>query len=205
MTLDTTSTVGCGTDNSVGTTSAAAPAAAGVIALALETNPHLSWRDIQHIIVETSRPLGDESQWTRLASGRSYSERLGFGILDAYAVVTTAYNWKYVEHQTYLQTQAYQYKGGRMDERGRFSGGVRLSKEGVSQDMPVTQDMTGALSFDKIEHVQVRVWVDHEKRGDISVSLTSPRGIVSKLGVYRPQDKAKTGLQGWTFMSLKHW
>ena len=36
-------------------TSAAAPEAAGVIALALEANPSLTWRDIQHLLVLTSK------------------------------------------------------------------------------------------------------------------------------------------------------
>ena len=34
-------------------TSAAAPEAAGVFALALEANPNLSWRDLQHLTVLT--------------------------------------------------------------------------------------------------------------------------------------------------------
>ena len=37
-------------------TSAAAPVAAGVVALILEANSKLTWRDVQHIIVETSVP-----------------------------------------------------------------------------------------------------------------------------------------------------
>ncbi len=42
-------------------TSGAAPIAAGVIALMLEANPHLSWRDVQEILVRSARqndPLG---------------------------------------------------------------------------------------------------------------------------------------------------
>lgn len=35
-------------------TSAAAPEAAGVFALALEANPQLTWRDLQHLTVLTS-------------------------------------------------------------------------------------------------------------------------------------------------------
>lgn len=42
------------TDSHTGT-SASAPMAAAIIALALEANPLLSWRDVQHIIVKTSR------------------------------------------------------------------------------------------------------------------------------------------------------
>lgn len=43
------------TDKHTGT-SAAAPLAAGIIALTLEANPNLTWRDIMFMIVLTSRP-----------------------------------------------------------------------------------------------------------------------------------------------------
>ena len=36
-------------------TSASAPIAAGVCALALEANPHLTWRDMQYLVVMSSR------------------------------------------------------------------------------------------------------------------------------------------------------
>lgn len=37
-------------------TSASAPLAAGICALALEANADLTWRDMQHLVVFTSRP-----------------------------------------------------------------------------------------------------------------------------------------------------
>ncbi|XP_036011582.1 proprotein convertase subtilisin/kexin type 4 isoform X9 [Mus musculus] len=43
------------TDKHTGT-SASAPLAAGMIALALEANPLLTWRDLQHLVVRASRP-----------------------------------------------------------------------------------------------------------------------------------------------------
>ena len=36
-------------------TSASAPMAAAIIALTLEANPSLTWRDVQHIMIRTSR------------------------------------------------------------------------------------------------------------------------------------------------------
>ena len=46
-------------------TSASAPLASGLCALALEANPELSWRDMQHIVVMTSNPepLMKEAGW----------------------------------------------------------------------------------------------------------------------------------------------
>lgn len=37
-------------------TSASAPLAAGICALALHANKNLTWRDMQHIVVRTARP-----------------------------------------------------------------------------------------------------------------------------------------------------
>merc|ERR1712158_292701 len=53
-------------------TSASAPIAAGVCALALEANPSLTWRDMQYLVVMTSRsdPLRGESGWARNGAGR---------------------------------------------------------------------------------------------------------------------------------------
>jgi len=46
-------------------TSASAPLAAGIAALTLEANRNLSWRDLQHMVVITSRsePLEREEGW----------------------------------------------------------------------------------------------------------------------------------------------
>ncbi|KAG1656190.1 Proprotein convertase subtilisin/kexin type 5 [Nymphon striatum] len=46
-------------------TSASAPMAAGMCALALEANPNLTWRDMQHIVIITSRhePLSRVAGW----------------------------------------------------------------------------------------------------------------------------------------------
>ena len=38
--------------------SASSPMAAGITALALEANPDLTWRDMQHIVVRTAIPRG---------------------------------------------------------------------------------------------------------------------------------------------------
>lgn len=52
-------------------TSAAAPLAAGIIALALEANPKLTWRDLQYLTMLSARPepLLDD-YWAINAMGR---------------------------------------------------------------------------------------------------------------------------------------
>jgi len=53
-------------------TSASAPLAAGICALALESNRELTWRDMQHIVVRTARPANlKSSDWKVNGVGRN--------------------------------------------------------------------------------------------------------------------------------------
>ncbi|GLH05557.1 Furin-like protease 2, partial [Gryllus bimaculatus] len=76
-------------------TSASAPLAAGIIALALEVNPELTWRDVQHLVVWTSEyaPLSDNEGWRRTAAGFWVNTRFGFGLMNAASLVAHAANW----------------------------------------------------------------------------------------------------------------
>uniref|UniRef100_A0A5F9C7N2 furin n=1 Tax=Oryctolagus cuniculus TaxID=9986 RepID=A0A5F9C7N2_RABIT len=52
-------------------TSASAPLAAGIIALTLEANKNLTWRDMQHLVVQTSKPAHlNANDWTTNGVGR---------------------------------------------------------------------------------------------------------------------------------------
>lgn len=75
-------------------TSASAPMAAAIIALTLEANPDLTWRDVQHIIIRTSKPLNlKANDWRENAMGRMVSHSYGYGLMDAGAMVTLAKKW----------------------------------------------------------------------------------------------------------------
>lgn len=65
------------TDKHTGT-SASAPLAAGMIALALEANPLLTWRDLQHLVVRASRPAQLQAEdWRINGVGRQAPSCLG--------------------------------------------------------------------------------------------------------------------------------
>ena len=87
----------------------------------------------------------------------------------------------------------------------QMSGGEPIGPEGVSSKITVTGNTLGEHNFETLEHVTVRVWIEHSKRGDVSVELLSPNGIKSTLAAPRAGDIANTGFQGWRFMSVKHW
>jgi len=75
-------------------TSAAAPLAAGIIALALEANPKLTWRDVMYLTVLSSRPKAIKSNnYIMNKRGLLVSSRYGFGLMDAGKMVEIAKNW----------------------------------------------------------------------------------------------------------------
>ncbi|KAF6750374.1 peptidase S8/S53 domain-containing protein [Ephemerocybe angulata] len=191
---------GCATNH--GGTSAAAPNAAGVIALALSVRPDLTWRDVQHLCVQTARQINPhDSDWSKMASGKYYSNKYGFGVLDGWSYVQAAKTWKLVKPQAWIETPTIQISNGTMDEHKEFEGGDFIDDGGVSSTILITKEMLAQNNFEKLEHVTVRVWIDHTRRGDVEVYLESPNGIRSVLAKPRERDNAKTGFPGWEFMS----
>ena len=81
-------------------TSASAPIGAGIIALALEANSNLTWRDIQYLIVETSMPFDMKANgWKKNGAGKYFSHNFGFGLMNAGKMVELALRWTPVKGQ----------------------------------------------------------------------------------------------------------
>lgn len=63
-------------------------------------SPKLTWRDVQHIIVLTSRsdPMksASSSDWNTNGAGHAVSHLYGFGLMDATALVNRARHWETV-------------------------------------------------------------------------------------------------------------
>jgi subtilisin family serine protease len=76
-------------------TSAAAPLAAGALALVLEANPELTYRDVMHIIAQTARipNLSEVNGWIINGAGYHVNDKFGFGVLDAGQMVALAQKW----------------------------------------------------------------------------------------------------------------
>ena len=79
--------------------------AAGVVALMLQANPELTWRDVQHIIVRTSKSDGlQANDWLVNGAGYNVSHLFGFGLLDAAGVTHVARTWHEVPEQKKCMT-----------------------------------------------------------------------------------------------------
>lgn len=92
-----------------------------------------------------------------------------------------------------------------MPSPGNYTGGRFIGSGGVESKITVTQQMLEDNNFEKLEHVNVKVWIQHTRRGDVEVEIVSPNGIKSVLAGKRRFDNDDSGFPGWTFMSVKHW
>ena len=176
--------------NDFGGTSGAAPLLSGVVALMLEANKNLGWREVQDVLIRTAqRNDRSDSDWKRNGAGLWFNHKYGAGSVDASAAVATA------------------------EKTERLGAALEVIKETEGSRLPARipdNDKTGLeVSFDlsgekdlKVEHVRFSVSVDHGWRGDLRYILTSPSGMKS-IVESRPFDRGI--LQDWTFMSIRHW
>ena len=68
--------------------------------MTLEANPDLSWRDIQHIIVETAKPSNlSSTDWQLNGAQRQVSHSFGYGMMDALDMIELAKRWVTVPGQ----------------------------------------------------------------------------------------------------------
>lgn len=175
-------------------TSAAAPLAAGIIALALNANPNLTWRDVQHLIAWTSEyaPLTANPGWQINGAGLYFDVRFGFGLMNAGALVTKALNWTTVP-------RAYTC---RVDTTPAGVGEARLSsRENVDVTLIVDYD----CNVNYIEHVELIVNIRYSRRGALEIYLVSPQGTKVQLLSSRPKDKSNAGFVNWPLMSVSTW
>ncbi|ELK16877.1 Proprotein convertase subtilisin/kexin type 6, partial [Pteropus alecto] len=196
------------TDGHTGT-SVSAPMVAGIIALALEANDlcglqqsvvvscssQLTWRDVQHLLVKTSRPAHlKANDWTVNGAGHKVSHLYGFGLVDAEALVVEAQKWTAVPAQHVCVAVA--------DKRTR--------------SIPVVQTLrTTALTtacaersdqhVGYLEHVVARISISHPRRGDLQIYLISPSGTKTQLLAKRLLDHSNEGFSNWEFMSVHSW
>ncbi|VVC34580.1 Peptidase S8, pro-domain,Peptidase S8, subtilisin, Asp-active site,Kexin/furin catalytic [Cinara cedri] len=180
-------------------TSAAAPEAAGVFALALEANPDLTWRDIQHLTVLTSKrnSLFDAKhrfQWTMNGVGLEFNHLFGFGVLDAGGMVSLAKQWHSVPARYHCQ-------GGSHTKIRKFT-----NKSGIILKLNTDACKGTDTHVKYLEHVQAVITLNSTRRGDVELFLISPMGTRSMILSRRPNDDdRRDGFTKWPFMTTHTW
>jgi proprotein convertase subtilisin/kexin type 2 len=180
-------------------TSAAAPEAAGVFALAIEANRQLTWRDMQHLTVLTSKrnSLFDSKNrffWNMNGVGLEFNHLFGFGVLDAGAMVALAKQWETVPARFHC-------------EAGMAMGPARIP---MGKSLFLTIDTTACAGTETevnyLEHVQAVVTLNSTRRGAVQLFLRSPMGTRSMILSERPNDDDnQDGFTKWPFMTTHTW
>ncbi|MFZ6658774.1 S8 family serine peptidase [Undibacterium sp. TJN19] len=161
-------------------TSFSAPIVSGIVALMLEVNPNLGYRDVQHILAYTARQTGDPSAWANNGAKdwnggglrfESVTQSSGFGQVDALGAVRLAETWN-TPAQTFANTKeviASQTVAQSIPDNDRT---------GINSTIVVSSNLT-------VERVDVTVNITHPFIGDLEITLHSPTGTASYL-MYRP-------------------
>ncbi|KAM4704462.1 proprotein convertase subtilisin/kexin type 7 isoform 1-T2 [Rhinophrynus dorsalis] len=176
-------------------TSAAAPIAAGMIALMLQVRPCLTWRDVQHIIVFTATKYEDrQAAWETNGAGFSHSHQHGFGLLNAWRLTNAAKVWESVPYLASYVSPV--FKENR--QIPLVPNRLELSWNVTSADLQLSGMST-------LEHVAVTVSMSHPRRGNVEMRLFCPSGISSLIGATRSIDTDPSGFTDWTFSTVRCW
>ena len=89
-----------------------------------------------------------------------------------------------------------------MPKKHEYKGGVPIGPDGRKDSIEITTAMLLDNNLQTLEHIDIHVWINHPRRGDVIVDLVSPNGIRSLLVETRVDDEA---FPGWRFMTIKHW
>jgi subtilisin-like proprotein convertase family protein/subtilisin family serine protease len=195
----------CNYTNQMNGTSSATPVTAGTIALILEANPALTWRDVKHVLASTARQIDAarpavsialtggsyvaEPVWTTNAAGFKFHNWYGFGMVDASAAVSMA--------RTYT-----------LGQLGTFADTGFIASPTLNVAIP-DNSVTGATNtlavpgtpVQVIEAVQISVTATHTYSGDLGIELISPSGTRSVLKNIRDGFDSSDDLNGMVLLS----
>ncbi len=170
--------------NGFGGTSAAGPVTAGVVALMLDANPGLGWRDVQNILAYSAVGVGSlysgvtknedfAWQWNGAdnwnGGGLHFSENYGYGMVNAFNAVRMAEVWSMLHplaatSATELNVQT-----------GLITVGQKIADLGtLNYKFSVNQNID-------LEHVALTVSLTHTQFTDLRIRLISPSGTATSL------------------------
>lgn len=185
---DITSTSSAGEFDDGFGTSYSAPLVSGTVALMLEANPDLGWRDVQHILARTAVKTDPTSDsWSENGAGFHISHDYGFGLVDAGAAVNLALEWVNVgeeETSTEFTTRYFTYDCGIWDwtfgpfeddcSGGQWGGEIPNENPDAPLEIQMTIDENILM-----EAVEIEINLDHNAVSDLQIELISPSGTSS--------------------------
>lgn len=170
-----------------GGTSSATPLAAGVVALLLQANTNLGWRDVQEILIRSATQVDPgSSDWKTNSAGFRFNHGYGAGMVNARDAVTLALTWT------------------------NLGAWVSTTEEQTNINAAIPDNNTGGVTRtffigndQRVEHVAVEVDITHIVRRNLQITLTAPSGMKSTLIGQAP--KIGAHYADWTFTTVRHW
>lgn len=166
-------------------TSFATPIVSGIVALMLDANPNLGYRDVQQILALSARKINDPTtkwhdnkaqHWN--GGGMHTSHDYGFGAVDARAAVRLAESW--MTQSTAANKYVYS-----------------ASSDKLGKTLAAGKTLTSSIAMQaglNIEHIEIDFDADVGRLGDLTLKLISPDGTQSVL--LDRQGKIPTGMPG---------
>jgi len=165
---------------SISGTSFSSPATAGVVALMLEANPDLGFRDVQEILAYSAvknDPFDPDWDWNNAGNwnggGLHISLDNGMGLIDAEAAVRLSETWL---DQSTITNEA---------NSNNTSAGGSFSNNGTFTD---TITVTNGVEIDNVE---IYLSMSSTRLSDLRITITSPDGTVSEI-MGRPGTSSST-------------
>jgi subtilisin-like proprotein convertase family protein len=185
-----------------GGTSAATPTTSGVVALMLQANPDLGWRDVANILAMSAGLTGSEiggpgegfevGSWgtggttTWNGGGSAYHLSYGYGMVDAFAAVRMAEAWL-------VMHGAAQTSANERHVSGQNTADVPIPDLGSAEsEVTIAQDIA-------VETIYVTVTILHSYAGDLSLLLVAPDGTSIPLFLNEGGDSLFDDGLTWTF------
>lgn len=170
-----------------GGTSSATPVVAGAVALLLQANPGLGWRDVQEILMRSATKTDPgNGDWINNAAGFQFNHNFGAGRVNVGAAIALATNW--VNLGTAFSRTA--------EQTGLNVAIPDNDPAGVVRELVVTDAL-------RLEHVTVTADIGHLRRGDLEITLIAPTGTESVLA--EPHNDSAADYPSWRFMTVRNW
>ena len=147
-------------------TSSAAPLVSGVVALMLQANPKLGWRDVQEVLIRSAAMAQPENPgWFTNSAKIRFNHEFGAGRVDAAAAVQLASGWQNLGARRSAVVVKATKDLPPIPDEGIFEGSLL-----------VTDDL-------RVEQVTLNLTLTHPSRGELAIDLISPAGTISHLFV----------------------
>ncbi|VUZ56328.1 unnamed protein product, partial [Hymenolepis diminuta] len=189
-------------------TSASAPLAVGIIALMLEANPKLTWRDVQYVTMLTANPRPfKDGNFSKNGAGYLYSNYYGFGLMDAGKSVRLSELWRTLPpHHRCATTvkQIFRNLSVQFSETYAFNFTGCRPTNGSNSQSTINEE---GEPVNYVEHIQIFLTVRYNHRGLVRVQVISPSGTKSELMPVRLSDMLSKfdGIDRWPLMSVQFW